>query len=378
MATAKRKKKKSSSLPIVLIALIVIVIVACFVLYQLGYGQEFFDGILEKIGIKASGHKDDPSVITDGDVQIHFLEVGNQYTGDCTYIKVGDTDILIDAGSRKNSIPTISAYIDQYVTDGKLEYVIATHAHQDHIAGFSKKDGSIFDLYECENIITFALTNTESQTYKDFQSELADEVKAGANWKTAAELRQSGNYIIDLGDGITMTILDNKFYYEKTSDENDYSVCCLLEQGNNKYLFTGDLEKDGEKSLVTLNELPQVDVFKGAHHGSYTASSETLLSVIQPEIVCVCCCTDSTEYTKTKNDHTFPAQEFCDRVSKYTDRVYCTTIISDDGETGLSMNGNITVIGDATGVTVHCSNNDTVLKDTEWFKSRRVCPAAWK
>ena len=79
---------------------------------------------------------------------------------------------------------------------------------------------------------------------------------------------------------MTMEILDQKFYRETTSDENDYSVCALFTQANNHYLFTGDLEKDGEKSLVALNSLPEVELFKGGHHGSYTANTDTLLSVI--------------------------------------------------------------------------------------------------
>jgi beta-lactamase superfamily II metal-dependent hydrolase len=74
--------------------------------------------------------------IVSGDLSIHFLELGNKYTGDCTLIKAGDTEVLIDAGSRKGSASTIANYIDEYCTDGVLEYVIATHAHQDHIAGF--------------------------------------------------------------------------------------------------------------------------------------------------------------------------------------------------------------------------------------------------
>ena len=59
-------------------------------------------------------------VVSTADLSIHFLELGNKYTGDCTYIKVGDVDILIDAGSRVGSITTISAYLNQYVTDGVL------------------------------------------------------------------------------------------------------------------------------------------------------------------------------------------------------------------------------------------------------------------
>ena len=72
-------------------------------------------------------------VYVSGNLSFHFMELGNKYTGDCTYIKAGDIDILIDAGSRYDSASTIANYIDDYVTDGKIEYVIATHAHEDHI-----------------------------------------------------------------------------------------------------------------------------------------------------------------------------------------------------------------------------------------------------
>ena len=91
--------------------------------------------------------------IVHSDFMVHFLELGNKFAGDCTYIKAGDCDILIDAGSRTSSVSTISEYIDQYVTDGKLEYVIVTHAHEDHYAGFSAINGSIFD---CQKDLVFS------------------------------------------------------------------------------------------------------------------------------------------------------------------------------------------------------------------------------
>ena len=47
-------------------------------------------------------------IYVSGDMQVHFLELGNKYTGDCTYIKAGESDILIDAGSRTSSVETIS------------------------------------------------------------------------------------------------------------------------------------------------------------------------------------------------------------------------------------------------------------------------------
>ena len=65
--------------------------------------------------------KEDIQTITNSDLSIHFLELGNEYTGDCTLIKVGDTEVLIDAGSRKGSAEAIVPYIAEFCTDGVLE-----------------------------------------------------------------------------------------------------------------------------------------------------------------------------------------------------------------------------------------------------------------
>ena len=154
-------------------------------------------------------------------------------------------------------------------------------------------------------------------------------------------------------------------------------------QGTKKYLFTGDLEKHGEESLVEHNEpggknegkLSQVEVYKAGHHGSKTSSSDKLLEVIRPKVVCVCCCAGSSEYT-SKNENQFPTQAFVDRVSPYTSQIFVTTICTDYKQNKFeSFNGNIVVCSNLSGdVAVYCSNNTTVLKDTEWFKANRTLP----
>lgn len=330
-------------------------------------------------------HSDEmPGVVVEGELQIHFLELGNKYTGDCTYVKAGDTDILIDAGSRTTSIETISAYIDQYVTDKTLEYVIVTHAHQDHYAGFTKTEGSIFDLYECENIIDFGTQTNQKQTgtnmYSKYLNEREAEIADGANYLPAPE---HAGEVFDLGSGIVLTILDSYYYDHEAESENDYSVCTLITYGSYKYLFTGDLEEDGEKYLIDAEYndpelLRDVQLYKAGHHGSKTSSSAEFLEVISPEIVCVCCCAGSSEYTKT-NDNMFPTQQFIDRVAPYTEKVYVTTLCEDyEAGTFVSMNGNIIVTPTADGHNVICSNDSRILKEWDWFKNNRKCPDAWK
>lgn len=336
----------------------------------------------------ASGNVDISSY--GADISIHFLELGNKYTGDCTFIQTPEADILIDCGSKSNSISTVSNYLNQYVTDGILEYVIVTHAHQDHYAGFatSEKIDSIFDLYQCETIIDFAMTNQKSTStmYSNYQRELADEVAQGANHYTALDCINGTNgatNLYEIGDGITLEILDSYYYSNKASSENDYSVCCMISQdtgdGNSKnFLFTGDLEGDGEEYLVELNQLPKVELYKAGHHGSKTSSTDALISVIQPEVVCVCCCAGSSEYTKV-SENQFPTQEFIDRIAPYTDQVFVTTLCIDYANNEFtSFNGNIVYLSKVDDYAVVCSNNNTVLKDSDWFKNNRTCPEVWK
>ncbi len=324
-----------------------------------------------------------PETIVSGDLVISFLELGNKYTGDCTYIKAGDNDILIDAGSKVSSVATIDSFLKRYVTDGKLEYVIVTHAHEDHYAGFATAEDkdSLFDLYECEIIIDFSQITSgksEQKMYNNYIRERDAEIAAGAAHYTAEQCMTDNKNIFDLGNGIELEILDSYYYYNRASSENDHSVCCMINQGDRHFLFTGDLEEKGEKKLVELNELPEVELYKAGHHGSKTSSSDELLEVIKPKMVAVCCCCGSPEYTD-RNENQFPTQEFIDRVAKYTDKVYVTTLCVDykKGEF-VSMNGNITVVSSKDGIKLECSNNNTVLKETDWFKNNRTCPSEWK
>ena len=319
-----------------------------------------------------------------GDLSIHFMELGNAYAGDSIYIKAGDTDILIDAGSRPSSTDTTAAYIDSYCTDGVLEYVIATHADRDHIAGFagSSSSPSIFERYECEVIIDFPRTNSDTKTYQTYIEQRDAEVAAGAVHYTALECwneEGGAQRTYQVSEGVEMEILYNYYYEYDSDDENNYSVCLLFNQGDRHFLFTGDLEEEGEEYLVQYNDLPEVELFKAGHHGSKTSSNEALLSVIRPKIVCVCCCAGTDEYTDTPENQ-FPTQAMIDRVAKYTDRVYVTSLGDESAPAGyVSMNGDITVTSSAAGeVSVSCSASDALLKDTEWFRQNRTMPAAWQ
>ena len=399
---AAKKAAKKHPVATLIVVLLVVAIVGCCVLHRKRVIHlPFLDGIIpqesvvEDVDGKGGAFtQEDIAVIKDSDLSIHFLELGNEFTGDCTLIKVGNTEVLIDAGSRQNSASTIKDYIDDYCTDGILEYVIATHAHQDHIAGFvGLKNGGeydgIFYEYQIGTLIQFARSDQSTGSTTIYGKYLAGvEYLKSKNTTvyTALECYNGENgaqstYYLDSEQTISMNILYNYFYEHETfggGEENEYSVCMLLSQGENHYLFTGDLEETGEGFLVDNNpDLPKCKLFKAGHHGSYTASSNKLLSKIKPEIVCVCCCAGSDEYTKTESKQ-FPAQDFINRVAEYTSNVFVTTIVADNEAGFTSMNGNIVLLSNDGNLTMLCSNNMTKLKDTDWFKANRTTPDKWK
>jgi len=369
---------------------VIIALIAIFGFVILGCTQSDMNPEQTEIPSKP-GSGDQPPAGTEtrnsAELSVHFLELGNQYTGDSVYIKYGDVEILVDAGSRKASAPTIRNYIDQHNTDGKLEYVIVTHAHQDHIDGFNETSTltGILTGYEVGTIIEFPLTNSTTATYSNYKTAVAAAVKRGAVRYTALQCynnEDGAQREYDLGDGVKLEILYNYYYdHTQSSGENDYSVCFRIVQGDKQYIFTGDLEKNGEDKLVDyyakFGGLGHCVLYKAGHHGSVTSSNTKLMAAITPEYVFVTACVGTTEYT-TNNSSQFPSQDFVNRVAPYTDKVYATTYAGSYPKFE-SFNGNIVFsVSEDGNFHVNCSNNNLILKETIWFQQNRTMPATWK
>lgn len=325
----------------------------------------------------------------DTTLSVHFLELGNKYTGDCVFINAGEFEILIDAGSRADSVDDIYEYVKPYV-DGQLEYVVVTHAHQDHYAGFATKnyENSLFSKFDdgIGTVVTFAQTNQKADKaglYQYFENNVKTLKEKGTERKYVNEYFERGaSATVKINDNVSIEFLEHKFYHDKSKTENNYSVCFQIVEtaGENvyRYLFTGDLEEDGEKDLVKQNadKMGKTRLYKAGHHGSKTSTSQELLDVIEPDTICVCACAGSPEYTKNK-DNQFPTQAFVDRV--YTKnagtQVFVTSLCVDyDANKFTSMNGNIVICSTGNSVTRYFSNNATELRETEWFKTNRKLP----
>ena len=215
---AKRKNKKLRALAFILAVILIIVFICTCDRSALLKGdiKGAFAPWRKFFGIE----EQQQTQVASGDLNIHFLELGNANTGDCTLIDVGNTEVLIDAGSKRNSANTVVNYIKNYCEDGVLEYVIATHAHEDHIAAFvgsesNKKDG-VLENFEVGTIIDYAQKKTTSNISKEYEA-LRDSLVANKGTKhyTALECWNNANgaqrsYTLD--EGITMSILYQKYY----------------------------------------------------------------------------------------------------------------------------------------------------------------------
>jgi competence protein ComEC len=200
-------------------------------------------------------------VVPPGTLTVHFIDVGE---GDSILLDIGDNEVLIDGGGKS---PGVVRYIDDYV-DGRLEVMVATHPHADHIGGLI----SVLRAFEVDEIWLNGDTST-SETYSEFMSAVNSE---GAQVFTArrGDTIHAGN--------LTFNVLHPANLNGSTNDD---SIVLSLSYGQIDFLFTGDVEQEAEASMLVQSvvPVPDVEVLKVGHHGSRTASSMQFLQVIKPE-----------------------------------------------------------------------------------------------
>ena len=184
-------------------------------------------------------------------LKVHYLDVGQ---GDSIFIELPNNEtMLIDAAESYQSENIIN-YLKN-LNYQKIDYVIGTHPHTDHIGGL--KD--IINTFEIGKIYMPKVVST-TKTYESLLMAIKDK-----NLKI--NTAKAGTSIIDT-DALKINILapNNNTYTEL----NNYSVVTKITYGTTKFLFMGDAEKLSENEI---KEDVTADVIKIGHHGSNTSSS---------------------------------------------------------------------------------------------------------
>lgn len=200
-------------------------------------------------------------------MQVHFIDVGQ---GDATLVICDGEAMLIDAGDNTKGTKIQSYMSKQGVKN--LKYLVLTHPDADHIGAADV----IVTKFDIANVFMSDYTK-DNQTYRELIQALDNK---NYKWSTP-----DVGSTYTLGSATFTIIVPNKQY----EDPNNASVGLLLQNGDNKFLFTGDAEEDAEADIVANGINIDCDVYKAGHHGSKTASTKVLLDAATPEFVVVSC-----------------------------------------------------------------------------------------
>ncbi len=203
-------------------------------------------------------------------MSLHFIDVGQ---ADSIFIDTPSADMLIDAGENEDGAAVVSYLQQQGVT--RLDYVIGSHPHEDHIGGMD----DVIHNFEIGMVILPGKTHT-SQTYMDVLQAIQDK---GLGITQAV----TGNtYALGTAE---FTILSPNADADYGDELNNWSVGIRLINGENRFVFTGDAEARTEKDILNTGIDLKADVFKAGHHGSETSSSEALLDAVNPDCAVISC-----------------------------------------------------------------------------------------
>ena len=305
-----RGKRDKETLRGVLVALLIIVgiILLCG---GFGAGGEGGSG-----GGSGSGNSV-TAPIEDG-VKVHFIDVGQ---ADSILIECTDGAIMIDAGENEDS-QKIAAYLNERGIE-RLDYVIGSHAHEDHMGGMD----DVILCYEVDELI-IPTKASDSKFYKD--------VLAAAESRNVPVRTASAGETLSFPTGKLEVVDDGS---ETAGDMNNNSYILKFTYGETTFLFTGDAESKYEREALANGADVDVDVLKVGHHGSRTSTCDEFIAATTPEYAVI--------QVGRNNRYGHPSSETVSRLERAGAGVFRTDEL-----------GDIVVTTDGRSISVTCDSGN--------------------
>jgi competence protein ComEC len=243
--------------------------------------------------------------ISTQNLNVIYMDVGQ---GDAILVTLPNKKtLMIDGGQRfgrKDYGELVVKPVLKYFEINQINWLVMTHPHSDHIGG-------LVSVGESVPIDTAFYTGLDynSWVYKTVMVKLAED--------SASIVQPFPGQVLSLTkDCYLMFFTPDSNFVKHSRNVNNTSIVMKLVYGGTSFLFTGDLELEGEAQILQYNAALKSDVLKVGHHGSKTSSSEYFLERVLPKIAVV-----SVGY---KNKFRHPNKDVMKRISRYTENIHRT------------------------------------------------------
>jgi len=238
-------------------------------------------------------------------LDVIYLDVGQ---GDAILIQLPNRkSILIDGGqkfgNRDYGELVVKPVMNQVGID-RVNWLVMSHPHSDHIGGLI----SVAESFPVD---------TTFDTYLDYDSWVYKELKIKLKDRDTFIQHPSPGDVYQLDQNLFLEFFapDSNFVKDN-HNVNNSSIVMKLVFGTTSFLFTGDIELEGEYNLLQYKNALKSDVLKVGHHGSKTSSSELFIQMVKPDLAVV-----SVGY---KNKFRHPSIEVIKRINQYAERIHRT------------------------------------------------------
>lgn len=218
--------------------------------------------------------------------------------GQCLIYRSGSEVCMIDCGGTQDDSGELAARFLQANGVYRVQALILTHYDADHANGVCQL------LRRCR-VQRLYLPDVEDETQLRAQIE--------------AQAERSGCEIIFVRDDMQLPLGRagvQIFAPVSTLSSNDCGLSCLLSQEEYDILITGDMTQQAEWRLLSLHELPQIELLVVGHHGSKSSTSEALLALTRPRCAIIS--------VGKNNSFSHPAQQTLLRLARAGTAVYRT------------------------------------------------------
>lgn len=202
-----------------------------------------------------------PAAAVDGSFAVHYIDVGQ---ADAALVICDGHAMLIDGGNAADS-DLIYTYLQNQEVD-HLDYMVATHAHEDHIGGLS---GAL--NYATVDVAYCPVTQGNTKVFQNMVKYLEQQGKSITVPEPGDTFSLGAAQVEILGP------------VEEYADTNNTSIVLRIDYGETSFLFTGDMETEAEQDLIDSGANLDADVLKVGHHGSETSSSYVFLREVMPQ-----------------------------------------------------------------------------------------------